>query len=154
MRNRYIPRNILVRMFLGMYLVLSRLCGGGEIRTHGPLSWSPVFKTGAFNHSATPPYNILFCYGVASCPPGPFPLAYSLTLISASSEALLQKRMKCELFTFHSHTSIYSLRSYEESLLATQWLRSSLTSFAGKSKVVCFYPISATPLYKQVVILF
>lgn len=30
-------------------------CGGGEIRTPGPVSESPVFKTGAFNHSATPP---------------------------------------------------------------------------------------------------
>ncbi len=29
--------------------------GGGGIRTHGQLSPSPVFKTGAFNHSATPP---------------------------------------------------------------------------------------------------
>ncbi len=29
--------------------------GGGEIRTLGGLSPSPVFKTGAFNRSATPP---------------------------------------------------------------------------------------------------
>jgi len=29
--------------------------GGGEIRTHERLSPLPVFKTGAFNHSATPP---------------------------------------------------------------------------------------------------
>ncbi len=29
--------------------------GSGEIRTHGGLSSSPVFKTGAFNHSATLP---------------------------------------------------------------------------------------------------
>ena len=29
--------------------------GGGEIRTHGTLSGPPVFKTGAFDHSATPP---------------------------------------------------------------------------------------------------
>ena len=35
----------------------SALClgGGGEIRTHGRVYSSPVFKTGAFNHSATPP---------------------------------------------------------------------------------------------------
>ncbi len=29
--------------------------GGGGIRTHGGLSPTSVFKTGAFNHSATPP---------------------------------------------------------------------------------------------------
>ena len=29
--------------------------GGGEIRTHGRVPPSPVFKTGALNHSATPP---------------------------------------------------------------------------------------------------
>jgi hypothetical protein len=29
--------------------------GGGGIRTHEGLSSLPVFKTGAFNHSATPP---------------------------------------------------------------------------------------------------
>ena len=29
--------------------------GVGEIRTHGTLAGSPVFKTGAFNHSATTP---------------------------------------------------------------------------------------------------
>ena len=28
--------------------------GGGGIRTHGRLSPTSVFKTGAFNHSATP----------------------------------------------------------------------------------------------------
>ena len=34
-------------------------CGGrGEIRTHGGLSSSPVFKTGAFNRSATLPFAI------------------------------------------------------------------------------------------------
>src|SRR3989344_8696937 len=29
--------------------------GGGEIRTHGPVTQTPVFKTGALDHSATPP---------------------------------------------------------------------------------------------------
>ena len=29
--------------------------GGGGIRTHGTLSRTPVFKTSAFDHSATPP---------------------------------------------------------------------------------------------------
>ncbi len=32
------------------------MCGGGEIRTHGTLAGTTVFKTAAFNHSATPPY--------------------------------------------------------------------------------------------------
>ena len=32
--------------------------GRGEIRTHGGLSSSPVFKTGAFNRSATLPFAI------------------------------------------------------------------------------------------------
>ena len=31
------------------------ICGGGEIRTHGPRKWTTVFKTVALNHSATPP---------------------------------------------------------------------------------------------------
>ena len=31
--------------------------GGGEIRTHGPITGSAVFKTAALNHSATPPTN-------------------------------------------------------------------------------------------------
>lgn len=48
------------------------MCGGGEIRTHGPLSQSPVFKTGAFNHSATPP---CVHVGMASCPSRTLPIA-------------------------------------------------------------------------------
>ena len=32
--------------------------GRGEIRTHGGLSSSPVFKTGAFNRSATLPLRL------------------------------------------------------------------------------------------------
>ncbi len=32
--------------------------GGGGIRTHGTLSRTPVFKTGAFDHSATPPERV------------------------------------------------------------------------------------------------
>ncbi len=32
-----------------------RLGGGGGIRTRGPREGTPVFKTGAFDHSATPP---------------------------------------------------------------------------------------------------
>src|SRR5205809_6645733 len=30
-------------------------CGGGEIRTHGELAPTAVFKTAAFDRSATPP---------------------------------------------------------------------------------------------------
>ena len=37
-----------------MYLP-SCQCGESGIRTHGPISESPVFKTGAFNHSAISP---------------------------------------------------------------------------------------------------
>ena|GEM_PF-6236859 len=33
------------------------LNGEGGIRTHGTLAGTPVFKTGAFNHSATSPFN-------------------------------------------------------------------------------------------------
>lgn len=35
--------------------LLSIQRGGGEIRTHGPVAQTPVFKTGAIDHSATPP---------------------------------------------------------------------------------------------------
>ena len=34
----------------------SRAGGGGGIRTHGSLTTSPDFKSGAFNHSTTPPW--------------------------------------------------------------------------------------------------
>jgi hypothetical protein len=35
--------------------VITATGGGGEIRTHDTLASMPVFKTGALNHSATPP---------------------------------------------------------------------------------------------------
>lgn len=35
-------------------------CGGGEIRTHGPVAQTSVFKTDAIDHSATPPHLALF----------------------------------------------------------------------------------------------
>jgi hypothetical protein len=35
---------------------LSHIGGWGGIRTHGALAGTPVFKTGALNHSATHPY--------------------------------------------------------------------------------------------------
>ena len=44
--------------------------GGGGIRTHGDLSTTPVFKTGAFNRSATPPMPRLY-YGFAHHHPQP-----------------------------------------------------------------------------------
>ncbi len=31
--------------------------GGGEIRTHGRVAPTAVFKTAALNHSATPPFS-------------------------------------------------------------------------------------------------
>ena len=34
----------------------AKLCGGGEIRTHGTLASATVFKTVPLNHSGTPPY--------------------------------------------------------------------------------------------------
>ena len=42
-----------------------KIGGSGEIRTHGWLSPSPVFKTGAFNHSATLPDGVLREWGAA-----------------------------------------------------------------------------------------
>jgi hypothetical protein len=44
--------------------------GGGGIRTHGDLSATPVFKTGAFNRSATPPMPRTY-YGFAHHHPQP-----------------------------------------------------------------------------------
>ena len=40
-------------LFLNTFIEMDG--GGGGIRTHGRLSPTSVFKTGAFNHSATPP---------------------------------------------------------------------------------------------------
>ena len=40
-------------LFLNDFIELDG--GGGGIRTHGRVAPSSVFKTGAFNHSATPP---------------------------------------------------------------------------------------------------
>lgn len=37
------------------YKLFQRLGGRGGIRTHGTLAGTPVFKTGALNHSATLP---------------------------------------------------------------------------------------------------
>jgi hypothetical protein len=46
-------------IYLAYYTVLDsaglRCGGGGGIRTHERLSPLPIFKTGAFNRSATPP---------------------------------------------------------------------------------------------------
>src|SRR5882757_9330204 len=41
--------------------------GRGGIRTHGTLAGTPVFKTGALNHSATLPNANLMREGVADC---------------------------------------------------------------------------------------
>ena len=42
--------------------------GGGGIRTHGSCYTPPVFKTGAIDHSATPPLRITFRCLIFSCP--------------------------------------------------------------------------------------
>ncbi len=36
-------------------ILAANVGGGGGIRTHETVARLPVFKTGAFNHSATPP---------------------------------------------------------------------------------------------------
>ena len=41
--------------------------GQGGIRTHGTLARTPVFKTGAFDHSATCPLNNAASRGVGHC---------------------------------------------------------------------------------------
>ena len=38
--------------------VRNSLGGEGEIRTHDPREGTPVFKTGAFNRSATSPFGV------------------------------------------------------------------------------------------------
>jgi hypothetical protein len=40
---------------IGLIERKNRAGGGGGIRTHETVARLPVFKTGAFNHSATPP---------------------------------------------------------------------------------------------------
>src|ERR1700712_4167760 len=47
--------------------VLALTGGRGGIRTHGTLAGTPVFKTGALNHSATLPNANLMREGVADC---------------------------------------------------------------------------------------
>ena len=48
--------------------------GGGGIRTHGTLSRTPVFKTGAFDHSATPPTSAPYPAAIDSKSTGAKPL--------------------------------------------------------------------------------
>ena len=46
------------------FMTFSLIGGGCGIWTHGPLSRSPVFKTGAINRSAKPPWTLaIFCDG-------------------------------------------------------------------------------------------
>ena len=45
-------------LYYGDAIFMYAFGGRGEIRTHGGLSSSPVFKTGAFNRSATLPFAI------------------------------------------------------------------------------------------------
>ncbi len=44
--------------------------GGGEIRTHDTISDIPVFKTGPFNHSGTPPVRLHYRKGQPLCEGG------------------------------------------------------------------------------------
>ncbi len=46
---------------LVLFLIVP-LGGGGGIRTHGPVSQTPVFKTGTFDHSVTPPIHSRLSY--------------------------------------------------------------------------------------------
>ena len=54
MNNRQLCLNMATIIFLWRVLILSN-GGGGGIRTHGGEPPTPVFKTGALDHSATPP---------------------------------------------------------------------------------------------------
>lgn len=47
------------RYALTISLAFYEESGGGEIRTHETLASLPVFKTGAFNRSATPPKKVI-----------------------------------------------------------------------------------------------
>ena len=59
--------------------------GGTGIRTLGTLSRTSVFKTGAFDHSATPPTSLHYTllsdskssYPTKNCPPPPIGFQYS-----------------------------------------------------------------------------
>jgi hypothetical protein len=53
-----VPQTCILSIELREHGRISFQRGGGEIRTHGPITQTPVFKTGAIDHSATPPrYN-------------------------------------------------------------------------------------------------
>ena len=55
----YVGRDVEFRKMVLPSLQFSIHAGGsGEIRTHGRVSPSPVFKTGAFNRSATLPIEV------------------------------------------------------------------------------------------------
>ncbi len=56
--------------------------------------------------STTQPHLLVLLVGVASCPPGPFPLTHSLSLVMVSPELeLFRIGWNVKKFTFHSHTS-------------------------------------------------
>ena len=53
----------------GLFLLLSYLTGGGcEIRTHGEVAPSLVFKTSAIDHSANPPMILLYISNFVEAP--------------------------------------------------------------------------------------
>ena len=53
---------LLRRPHFWLPIPISNFGGGGEIRTHGPVAQTPVFKTGALDHSATPPKFFVYIY--------------------------------------------------------------------------------------------
>src|ERR1700674_1432047 len=63
--------------------------GGGGIRTHGRLAPLPIFKTGAFNRSATPP---------------------RLIFQALTAFMVVALRFECPLFAHFSSFSVYTAR--------------------------------------------
>lgn len=61
----YLTRwNAVISGDIVLYRAIAGDGGEGEIRTHGGLAPTPVFKTGALNHSATSPHGAMatrFC---------------------------------------------------------------------------------------------
>jgi hypothetical protein len=51
-------------------MIIKKIGGWGGIRTHETLARLPVFKTGAFNHSATHPHDISGRRSFYRCLPG------------------------------------------------------------------------------------
>ena len=63
-------------------LLLGSIGGEGGIRTHEGREAPPVFKTGAFNRSATSPWGAQFPARARDCPARP-PLAWPILMAAA-----------------------------------------------------------------------